>query len=282
MLYVLSNRRASVTVDDFGAQLTSVCVGGKERLWQNEDGTWEGHAPLLFPVCGHFDCIVGGKEYPMPPHGFAKDIAFSLEKQTKSRLTFSISSSEETKQYYPYDFLYKITYRLRGKKLTVEHEVTNLSADPLYFACGGHESFLLENSLSDYKLVFPVSETFVHRPHTEEGYLTGARETLGVGTQLILPETHLRNDFTVILENVRSRRVRLCKNGGEPLADITFKGFKNLLLWRPKNALMICIEPWTNLPDDETPIKRDFSEKNGLLRVEGKVKKRLKRTIKYY
>lgn len=282
MLYILKNRRAKITVNDFGAELTSAEVDGRERLWQNSDGTWEGHAPLLFPVCGHFGCTVKGKTYPMPPHGFAKDFVFTLEKQTKTKLVFSLSSSAETEKFYPYRFKYCVEYRLCGKKLTVLHIVKNLDAAPLYFACGGHESFLLESSISDYKLVFPCTETFVHRPHNEDGYLTGARETLGVGNELILPDNYLKNDETVILEGLRSRKVSLCETNGKKCADITFTGFENLLLWRPKRANMICIEPWSNLPDEEISNPKEFSRKNGVFEVKGQKTKRLKRSIKYY
>ena len=89
-------------MNDFGAELSSVVIDGKERLWQNSDGTWNEHAPLLFPVCGHFGCTVDGKTYPMPTHGFAKEFPFVAGKQTKSRLVFTLVSSPETEKYYPY------------------------------------------------------------------------------------------------------------------------------------------------------------------------------------
>lgn len=282
MLYVLKNRHTQIKVSDLGAEMISVIVDGKERLWQNANGAWAGHAPLLFPVCGHFGCKVGGKVYPMPPHGFAKDMLFTAEKQTGSRLVFSLSSSEETKKFYPYDFVYRMEYRLNGKKLTIVHTVENPSGRPLYFACGGHESYLIEKGISDYKLVFPYTETFVHRPHNEEGYLTGARETLGVGNELILPDNYLQNSVTVILENLKSERLRLCENNGTPIADVTFKGFHNLLLWRPENGKVVCIEPWSNLPDEESAWQREFSRKAGVFEVYGGKTKKLKRTIRYY
>ena len=98
MFYTLQNRHAKIKVNDFGAELSSVVIDGKERLWQNSDGTWNEHAPLLFPVCGHFGCTVDGKTYPMPTHGFAKEFPFVAEKQTKSRLVFTLVSSPKTEK----------------------------------------------------------------------------------------------------------------------------------------------------------------------------------------
>lgn len=133
MLYTLKNRRAKITVNDFGAELTSAEIDGKERLWAKPRRFVGRHAPLLFPVCGHFGCTVNGKTYPMPPHGFAKECCFKLEKQTRSRLIFSLSASLETEKYYPYRFKYSVEYRLYGRKLTILHTVKNLGSETMYF-----------------------------------------------------------------------------------------------------------------------------------------------------
>ena len=51
MNYYLKNNKLELVIDSFGAQITSVKLDGIEKLWQNDNGSWEGHAPLLFPVC---------------------------------------------------------------------------------------------------------------------------------------------------------------------------------------------------------------------------------------
>ena len=65
MKYTVKNKTLSVTVDSYGAEMVSVEYNGKERLWQNATGEWAGHAPLLFPVCGHFGVTVDGVSYPI-------------------------------------------------------------------------------------------------------------------------------------------------------------------------------------------------------------------------
>lgn len=282
MLYVIKSKAALIKISDFGAEIVSVLVDGKEKLWQNTDGSWDGHAPLLFPVCGHFGCKVNGVEYPMPPHGFAKDMTFRVKKQSAVCILFELLSSPETKEFYPYSFVYRVGYRIKGKKLSIFHEIVNPSDRPIYFACGGHESYLLENSIGNYKLIFPFTESFVHRPHNKDGFLTGAHDILGMGKELILPDNYLQNGATVILEKIKSQRLRFANTNGKPVADITFKGFHNILLWRPGNAAVICIEPWSNLPDEANAWQREFYRKSGVFEVRAGKTKRLKRTIRYY
>lgn len=281
MIHLIKNRGISVKIDEFGAQLISVVVRGKERLWQNEDGTWAGHAPLLFPVCGHFSCVVGGKEYAMPPHGFAKDVPFVTEKKSRSSVALSFVSNEDTKKVFPFDFKYTMKYSLKGKKLCILHIVENLGDEATYFACGGHESFVLDGSLSEYKLVFPTSETFIHRPNNKQGFISSARETLGVGKELILPERYLQDSSSVILEGLRSEKLLLCRNDGKKVAELSFKGLHNLLLWRPSDCNMVCVEPWSNLPDEQSSEQKEFSQKRGVFKVLPKKKKKIKRSIVY-
>lgn len=281
MIHLIKNRSVTVKIDEFGAQPISVVACGKERLWQNEDGSWTEHAPVLFPVCGHVSCVVDGKEYPMPPHGFAKDFPFVTVKKSRSSVTLSLTSNNETKKVFPFDFKYSIKYTLKGKKLSILNIVENLGDEAMYFACGGHESFVLDGSLSEYKLVFPLSETFVHRPNNKQGYISSARETLGVGKELILPESYLHDSNSVILEGLRSEKVSLCANNGKKVAELSFKGLHTLLLWRPSDCNMVCIEPWSNLPDSQPSEQKEFSQKRGVFKVLPKKKKKIKRSIVY-
>ena len=101
MQYSVAEGKLTITVDTHGAELCSVVYDGKEKLWQNETGGWKGHAPILFPVCGHFDMRVDGKEYPMPAHGFAKKMEFALKEEGKNSLTFLLKANEATKKFYP-------------------------------------------------------------------------------------------------------------------------------------------------------------------------------------
>ena len=279
MRYELKGERLAIAVDTHGAELISVAYNGKERLWQNEDGSWSGHAPILFPVCGHCGMTVGGKDYPLPAHGLAKRREFALIERGENFLCFSLLSSEETMRVYPFPFRFSVRYELEGNALKIAYEVHNPHDAPLPFSCGGHESYALTGDIADYALEFDAPVHLTHYEHDEHGYLTG--ETIDFGTRQVLPlpADILQSSKTLILGNVTARAVRLCTKAGI-VAEITFPDFAHLLLWRPGNAQMICIEPWCNLPD-RVGERREFSQKEGVLRVEPHGTKILTRTIAY-
>ena len=63
MTYQLSSGLLELEISSIGAELISVKKQGKERLWQNENGGWSGHAPVLFPksVYDSLLCLPEGK-----------------------------------------------------------------------------------------------------------------------------------------------------------------------------------------------------------------------------
>ena len=184
MQYSISNERMIVTADTFGGELVSVLCDGKEKLWQGAKNKWERHAPPLFPVCGHCDMIVDGKEYPIPSHGFAINSEFSLKEQGKDYLTFTLSADEETKKIYPFDFMFDVTYSINGNVLTITQTVKNPAQTQLYFSLGGHESFMMEKPFAMHELLFEKEEEFVHFMHNPKGYLSEERKDFGRGKKV--------------------------------------------------------------------------------------------------
>ena len=109
--------------------------------------------------------------------------------------------------------------------------------------------------------------------------MRGATADMGGGNCLPLDESVFQNGFTLILSKLRSRKVWLCE-GEKEIARISFAGFSNLLLWRPGNARMICIEPWHNLPD-VVGEKVEFSVREGIMCIPPQGVKRFVREIEY-
>ncbi|MBQ8657637.1 MAG: hypothetical protein IJ506_00695 [Clostridia bacterium] len=283
MLYTIENDNLTVKVNDFGAELTSVVFKGKERLWQNENGGWVGHSPIMFPACGSCEVVVNGKVYTHFLHGFARKSTFSVTAQGKDFVTMTLSSSEKTKECYPYDFRLAFTYRLEGDTLRVTHEVYNPSDEDIYCAFGSHESYQLDGDVDGYVIEFEKEETFDSLLHTPDtGKLTGEIKNFGKGKILPLPTDFLQEGRTLIFKNVNSRKVTLKTTAGRGCAEVAFEGFPNLLLWRPHGAKMICIEPWQNLPDSVGKEFIEFSEKTAIDTVKPRQTKTAIRSIRYF
>ena len=127
-----------------GAELQSVKDGeGREYLWQAGE-QWPRHSPVLFPiVCSvnNNTYVVDGKEYHLPRHGFARDMEFSVIRQTEEKVTLALHESEESLKVYPYRFNLAITYRLEGNKVHVIWHVENTDSREIHFQIGGHPAF---------------------------------------------------------------------------------------------------------------------------------------------
>lgn len=280
MLYVIGNKRLSVAVDSMGAELNSVKKDGKELLWQNYDGSWDGHAPVLFPFCGHTAVNIDGKDYKGLAHGLVRCREFSRTFQTGTELVLTFSSDAETKKVYPYDFSFSVRYCVRKTALYVNYTVKNMGDNTMFFGCGGHESFNIDGKLEQYSVEFEKEESLLRFFHTADGYLTGESKTYPKSRFLRFKDMPVDNSETLIFKGVKSNWCRLVKNTGEVVAETHFKGFNNLLFWRPDGAAVICMEPWSNLPDikgDST----DFRKKYGIKSLEAGAETVIKRKIIY-
>jgi hypothetical protein len=86
MNYIIKNDKLTVTIASFGAEIISVVKDGKERSWQNPTGEWDGHAPLLFPVCGRCGITLDGNNTLSV--STALRIKPSLRLKNKARILF--------------------------------------------------------------------------------------------------------------------------------------------------------------------------------------------------
>lgn len=284
MIYTIKNDVLSVSVDDYGAEIKSVKIRGKEMIWQNPTGEWSSTSPVLFPVCGCCEITHKGVEYPVKFHGVARRADFTLTDSGADFLRFTLQSSEETKLYYPFDFTFELIYRIAENTLFVEHHIQNDGNEPMYYAAGGHESYNLDADVSEYVIEFDEEEEVSHSLAGEGSRLSGEKVSLGKTKYLSLASKYLDGSGTFVYEGLKSRKIWLCKKNGERLVELIIdKAFGNLLLWRAGNAKYICIEPWMNMPDtdSEKGLKIEFSQKRGVQKVNVGERTVLYRSIQY-
>lgn len=145
----LSNKYANADICLYGAHITSFRPHkSKDILYMSPESSFEigkpirGGIPLCFPWFGPHKT-----DSEKPQHGFARLLYWDVvETETipggETRIRLQLCSSEETKAYWPHDFLAELTV-IVGQTLEVSLKVTNPSDEPFEYTCALHSYFNL-------------------------------------------------------------------------------------------------------------------------------------------
>ena len=284
MEYVLKNKELEVHFQSFGGALSSIKdKEGIEFLWQGEKQYWSGQAPVLFPICGSIrdDKVVteSGKILSMPRHGIVRKKEFTCTGQLENQITFAIESDEEMMEQYPYPFRLEITYTLIGKTIQTKYQIYNKGSEVMPFQIGGHPGFncpLMDGEeYNDYKIEFAQNEECeIPTPVTETGLIDIAKRTPFLKNQNELSLSHkLFAVDAVILDQLKSRSVKLISKNHKKGIQLDFADFPYLILWSTaNNGPFVAIEPWIGLStcNDEGNV---FEEKRNIQKAEaGEIK----------
>ena len=256
--YVIKNEILEVTISTLGAEIQSLTFNGKQKFWTGGEAFWTGKSPVLFPMCGRLKNGVyhyNGKDYEMPPHGFAKKSEFEVTSLKDNEITLLLKWNEETFAVFPFKFEFFITYRIEGSTLFVKAEAVNCGDEVMYCSFGSHESYLLEGNIEDYHLKFECKENFHSNIVTPQVIICRDFDNFGDETDTLPLGYYLVKHDTAVFPNLNSRKFDLMKNN-ESYATVTFDA-PNMLIWTKPGAPFVCIEPWFNLPD--------YDDTNGLL-----------------
>lgn len=282
MLYTIKNDILTVEVSDRGAELYSVKRGECEYIWVGDEKFWEGRAPLCFPVCGRFyetKYSYKGDIYSLGTHGFLRNSTLSVAEQTETSICFALSSNEETKKGYPFDFLLKVWYILEGDKLINRFEVINTGKEVLPATVGGHPGFNVpldgKGSFEDYYVEFEnecsPDELILS---AERCLVTGNKRYYPLENGKIIRLRHSLFDIDAVFLCRTDSSVTLRSDKTERFVKLTYPDMPYLGFWhKPRtNAPYVCIEPWCGLPGYDC-VMEDISERPDMFRVSpGKTK----------
>jgi galactose mutarotase-like enzyme len=268
-LYELKNDALSVSIAALGAELSSIRdSAGRELLWQ-AGPVWARHAPVLFPIVGRVPddrFTVGGREFTMTQHGFARDLFFEAERVGDSSVVFTLSDSETTRRMFPFPFLFQLTYTLSGGTLEVRHRLVNTGETTLHASVGAHPGFAWPlpgaQSRALHTLEFEREEPAPIRRLDGGLLLPDAFPTTVVGRTLELRDSLFADD-AMIFDRLESRSVRYTAPGA-PVITLAFPDFPILGVWSKVPGEFVCIEPWYGMtaPVD---FSGDFADKPGQL-----------------
>ena len=132
-MYSIENSRLRIEVNARGAELNSIVFkdNGLEYLW-NGGEPWLKKSPILFPIVGTLKndtYYYNDTPYHLTRHGFARDMNFQLSSQSATSLTFTLNSSEETLQKFPFTFKLDVIYSIQDTELFVDYKIFNPSEE---------------------------------------------------------------------------------------------------------------------------------------------------------
>lgn len=266
----IKNERLTVEISTLGAELQSVKYNNEEYLWHGDPAVWSGRAPVLFPICGGLKdnkYIYDGKEYTLFKHGFGRLSEYVAETVEEDRAVFLLTSSEETKASYPFDFELRISYTLCNNSIKVGYDVTNKTDGDMYFSIGAHEAYACPEGADEYYLKFEKKERLTH--NELNGMLLTEKYVVIAEDTDVLPLKHEYFDIDALtFLNLKSHSVALCKKDGSKKITVDFDGFDYMFVWTKPGVKTgyLCVEPWCGLPDFEGT-SYDFTQKRAINKI---------------
>jgi galactose mutarotase-like enzyme len=242
--YILSDEVSQSrleVVPERGGIITSWQVQGQEMLYLDTerftrpDLTVRGGVPILFPICGNLPNSTytwEGQQYTLKQHGFARDLAWEVTDritQDLAGITLELTSNDQTRALYPFEFQVVFTYKLCGNQLEIHQAYTNHSPQPMPFSTGLHPYFVAPDKS---ELAFEIAATdFTDQrtqiTHAFDGGFDFQADEIDVAfRQVSVPAA------TVITPTYR-------------LALEYDPVYSTLVFWTLKDKPFYCLEPWT-------------------------------------
>lgn len=272
---IRSGSGLTVSTSTHGAELQSIRQNGTEYLWQGDPKYWKGRSPILFPYVGRFfegKYRLGEKVYDLKIHGFASVSDFEAEKTAADSVTYTLKDSEETRQHYPFGFVFKVIYTVSGQRLSIRFHVENKSDETMPFGLGGHPAFnvpLKEGlDFTDYYLEFGDRCQPDQVIMSDSVLVTGREDPYPLEDGKILRLHHdLFDHDAVVLQNMADTVTLKTDKDGRSVT-VSYPDMRNIGFWHrnQSDAPYVAIEPWYSLPSRQDVVE-DLRFKRDLVRL---------------
>jgi galactose mutarotase-like enzyme len=196
-----------------------------------------GGIPILFPICGNLPdntYTYNGKQYILKQHGFARDLPWEVTDRVTNELvslTLVLSSNDQTRAVYPFEFQLAFTYQLKGNTLEIQQRYTNHSSEPMPFSTGLHPYFFTSDK-SQLEFEIPASEyqdQITKEVHPFLGSFDLSRDEIDVAFGQLNEKSTSATDT--------GRQVKITLSYSDLYATVVF--------WTVKGKDYYCLEPWS-------------------------------------
>jgi galactose mutarotase-like enzyme len=224
-----------------GALVTRMTVEGDEVLYLDERTVVDpaqnvrGGIPVLFPIAGRLPgdtYSVEGRTYSMPQHGFARRLPWTVRQAEDTRLVVGLTSSEETLRQFPWRFDARLTFSLRGPRLTLRFEVENQDTRPMPLHLGYHPYFhVSQEAKAEARVETDATRAWDNRQRQQVPF---------TGWDFTGPEVDLH-----LLDHSGSGTTLHRGQGRRPVHLSWSPQFRKLIVWTLQGRDFVCVEPWT-------------------------------------
>lgn len=246
--YILTDQTAQSrleVVPDRGGIITSWQVQGRELLYMDTARfadpslSVRGGIPILFPICGNLPESTythDGQSYALKQHGFARDLPWEvLDRVTQDQvsLTLGLSSNDQTRAVYPFDFQLEFTYTLQGQTLSLQQRYINRSREVMPFSIGFYPYFLVLDK-DQLRFEIPSTSALDQPSQIEQPFFNTFDFAL---SEIDWAFPQLTGQTASVSDLSRHTRITLTYS----------PEFSALVFWTLKGKDFYCLEPWSAL-----------------------------------
>jgi galactose mutarotase-like enzyme len=197
--------------------------------------------PVLFPAVGVSNGSRpdswdhGGHALPMPPHGWARNVYWQLERIEAASLTTLLVPHPGFRLGFPFDFELRLSYQLQAGALVLTSTLVNTGPSAFPYAYGFHPYLrapILPGGARERCLVRVPAGT---RLSSTDGWRTVTREPAPART-LAAPSPELPG--SVVLDETGATALEIVDEAA------------GVAVWSATpDAPYVCLEPWTDAPN---------------------------------
>jgi galactose mutarotase-like enzyme len=275
-MITLRSGRWGAQISEMGAELKSLAdlTSGQEYIWNGDPAWWNGSAPVLFPVIGGLkggEYSYEGKTYKLPSHGFARGCQFAVTRAGGDGAELTLASSPKTREGFPFDFLFKVSFQLEHAEISIRYDVENTGSARMYFSVGSHPAFVVPfagGALENYYVVFEKEENLERWFFKDGMIVAGKTEEVFENSRIINLSRTMFDQGIMIFKHPVSREFTIAHSRSSRAIIVSTDGVPYLGIWsKPGGAPFLCIEPWHGIPD-MSDTTGSLVDKEGILILE--------------